>query len=121
MFLSVCIDIFFLAISSFSAIRVLRYTTNIDLAQLDHMMPEMDGVEATRAIREEIGTEYAKNIPIIMLTANAIAGNEEMILSKGFQAFISKPIDIRRLDSVIRYWVKDKNIDDSNAERQTAG
>ena len=74
---------------------------------MDHMMPGIDGIEATRLIRE-IGTDYAKNIPIIALTANAIVGNEEMFLNKGFQAFISKPIEISRLDAVIREWVRDK-------------
>jgi len=74
---------------------------------MDHMMPGMDGIEATRRIRE-IGTDYAKNIPIIALTANAIVGNEEMFLEKGFQAFISKPIEIIHLDAVIREWVRDK-------------
>jgi len=74
---------------------------------MDHMMPGMDGIEATHKIRE-IGTDYAKNIPIIALTANAIVGNEEMFLNNGFQAFISKPIEIKRLDSVIRKWVRDK-------------
>jgi len=76
---------------------------------MDHMMPGMDGIEATRIIREEIETEYAKNIPVIALTANALAGNEAMFLSKGFQAFIPKPIEIARLDRVIRRWVRDKN------------
>jgi signal transduction histidine kinase/HPt (histidine-containing phosphotransfer) domain-containing protein len=75
---------------------------------MDHMMPVMDGIEAVRIIREEIGTEYAKTIPIIAFTANAIAGNEEMFLSKGFQAFISKPVDIHRLDAIIRQWVRDE-------------
>jgi CheY-like chemotaxis protein len=75
------------------------------------MMPEMDGVEAVRIIREEIGTKYAENVPIIALTANAIAGNEEMFLNKGFQAFISKPIEIDRLDSIIRQWVRDEKLD----------
>ncbi|MDR1744123.1 MAG: response regulator, partial [Planctomycetota bacterium] len=51
-----------------------------DAIFMDHMMPEMDGIEATRIIREEIGTEYARNIPIVALTANAIVGNEEMFL-----------------------------------------
>jgi len=74
---------------------------------MDHMMPGMDGIEATRKIRE-INTEYAKNIPIIALTANAIVGNEEMFLKKGFQSFISKPIEIAHLDAVIREWVRDK-------------
>jgi CheY-like chemotaxis protein len=99
------------------------------------MMPGIDGIEATRIIREEIGTEYAENIPIIALTANAIAGNESMFLSKGFQAFISKPVEIPRLDEVIRHWVRDKMQEaefeqlqasdyvDNNpdAEHQTAG
>jgi len=74
---------------------------------MDHMMPGMDGIETTQKIRE-IGTEYAKTVPIIALTANAIVGNEEMFLSRGFQAFLSKPIDIMRLDVAIRRWVRDR-------------
>ena len=76
---------------------------------MDHMMPEMDGIEATRIIREEIGTEYAENIPVIALTANAIVGNEDMFLSRGFQGFISKPIDMAKLDAVLRRWVRDRS------------
>jgi len=75
---------------------------------MDHMMPGIDGIEATRLIRE-IGTGYARNVPIIALTANAIVGNEEIFLNKGFQAFVSKPIEISRLDAVIREWVRDKD------------
>jgi len=78
---------------------------------MDHMMPEMDGIEAVRIIREEIGTEYAGNVPIIALTANAIVGAEEMFLSKGFQAFLSKPIVPARLDAVIREWVRDERLE----------
>ncbi|MCL2060543.1 MAG: ATP-binding protein [Oscillospiraceae bacterium] len=77
---------------------------------MDHMMPLMDGLEATRKIRA-IGTDYARNIPIIALTANAIRGSEEMFISLGFQAFLSKPIDISRLDEVIRRWVRDKELE----------
>ena len=84
---------------------------------MDHMMPGMDGIEATRVIREEIGTEYARNIPIIALTANAIAGNEAMFLSKGFQAFISKPVEIARLDEVIRNFVRDKEQEELYSEQ----
>ena len=83
---------------------------------MDHMMPGMDGIEATRVIRD-IDTDYAKNIPIIALTANAIAGNEEMFLSRGFQAFLSKPIDISRLDEVIRNWVRDKELEKTLTDR----
>jgi signal transduction histidine kinase/CheY-like chemotaxis protein len=76
---------------------------------MDHMMPEMSGIEAARIIREKVGTEYAKTVPIIALTANAIVGNDEMFLKNGFQAFISKPIEMPRLDTVLRQWVKDKD------------
>ena len=50
-------------------------------------------------------------MPIIALTANAILGNEEMFLHAGFQAFISKPIDLARLDAVIRQWVRNKTLE----------
>jgi len=78
---------------------------------MDHMMPGMDGIEATELIRN-IDSDYARNIPIIALTANAIVGNEEMFLNKGFQAFVSKPIEISRLDAVIREWIRDKELEE---------
>jgi CheY-like chemotaxis protein len=71
---------------------------------MDHMMPEMDGIETVNAIRN-LDSEYAKKTPIIALTANAIQGTEEMFYAQGFQAFLSKPIDIMQLDSVIRKWI----------------
>jgi CheY-like chemotaxis protein/HPt (histidine-containing phosphotransfer) domain-containing protein len=86
---------------------------------MDHMMPEMNGIEATRIIREEIGTEYAKTVPIIALTANAIVGNDEMFLKNGFQAFISKPIEMARLDTVIRQWVRDKDQEEKLTDNTT--
>ncbi|MDR3147241.1 MAG: response regulator [Treponema sp.] len=79
-----------------------------DLVLMDHMMPEMDGVEAVRIIRGEIDSDYARNIPIVALTANALAGNEEMFLGKGFTGYIPKPIDIRLLDEMLKKWVGNK-------------
>jgi signal transduction histidine kinase/DNA-binding response OmpR family regulator len=94
------------------AVEIIRSAkTRYNAIFMDHMMPEMDGIEATRVIREEIASDYAKSVPIIALTANAIAGNEEMFLGKGFQAFLSKPIDIQRLDQVIRKWVRDRELE----------
>jgi CheY-like chemotaxis protein len=87
---------------------IQKGTVRYDAVFMDHMMPGMDGVEAVRIIREEIGTEYAKRVPIIVLTANVMRGNEEMFLGRGFQDFLSKPIDIFRLDAVIHRWVRDK-------------
>jgi signal transduction histidine kinase/ActR/RegA family two-component response regulator len=78
-----------------------------DAVFMDHMMPEMDGMEATRLIRA-LGTDYAKNIPIIALTANAVAGNERMFLDNGFNAFLPKPVNVMNLDAVIQKWVRNK-------------
>ncbi|MDR0586893.1 MAG: response regulator [Treponema sp.] len=88
--------------------KIRREELKYDVIFMDHMMPGMDGIEATRIIRNEIGSEYAKNVPIIALTANALAGNEEMFLDAGFNAFIAKPIDIMRLDVILNQWVRDK-------------
>jgi CheY-like chemotaxis protein len=75
---------------------------------MDHMMPEMDGIEATAAIRA-LGTKYAETVPIIALTANAVAGNEQMFLENGFNAFLAKPINVMVLDSVVRQWIRDRS------------
>ena len=71
---------------------------------MDHMMPGMDGIEAAGWIRK-IGTDYAGEIPIIALTANAVAGNERLFLDAGFQAFVSKPINAAKLDKAVRQWI----------------
>jgi signal transduction histidine kinase/CheY-like chemotaxis protein len=100
------------AMSGQQAIEMVKAADpRYDAVFMDHMMPGMDGIEATRIIREEIGTDYAANIPIIALTANAILGNEEMFLSKGFQAFISKPIDMIKLDTVLNTWVRNSELE----------
>jgi CheY-like chemotaxis protein/HPt (histidine-containing phosphotransfer) domain-containing protein len=78
---------------------------------MDHMMPGMDGIEAVRIIRNEINSEYAKTVPVIALTANAIVGNEELFLNNGFQAFLTKPIDIIKLNEAINRWVRDKKME----------
>ncbi|MDR0322737.1 MAG: PAS domain S-box protein, partial [Treponema sp.] len=74
---------------------------------MDHMMPEMDGVEAVKLIRA-LKTDYAKNISIIALTANAVAESEKMFLENGFDAFLPKPFNTMSLDSVVQRWVRDK-------------
>jgi len=78
---------------------------------MDHMMPDMDGIETADNIRA-LGTDYAKNIPIIALTANAIHGTEQLFYEHDFQAFVTKPIDMTELDLVIRKWVRDETRDD---------
>jgi CheY-like chemotaxis protein len=73
------------------------------------MMPGMDGIETTRLIRIH-DTHYAQSVPIIALTANAVAGNEQMFLEEGFQAFVSKPIKISKLDAAIHEWIVNKRV-----------
>jgi signal transduction histidine kinase/CheY-like chemotaxis protein/HPt (histidine-containing phosphotransfer) domain-containing protein len=97
------------------AIEEIKKGTKYNAIFMDHMMPEMDGIEAVRIIRNDIDSEYAKTVPIIALTANAVRGNEEMFLNSGFQAFLSKPIDINMMDSVIRQWVRDKTREENQA------
>jgi CheY-like chemotaxis protein len=86
---------------------------------MDHMMPGMDGIETARIIRKEIGSDYAKNVPIIALTANALLGNDALFLENGFQAFLSKPIDILRLDNILNHWVRDKKKEKERLQAQT--
>jgi signal transduction histidine kinase/CheY-like chemotaxis protein/HPt (histidine-containing phosphotransfer) domain-containing protein len=77
---------------------------NYDFVLMDHMMPEMDGMEATQRIRN-LGDDKFRQIPIIALTANAISGMKEMYLENGFNDFISKPIEVRELDRVMQTWI----------------
>ena len=73
-----------------------------DLIFMDHMMPEMDGVEATRRIRD-LGGIY-ESLPIIALTANAIQGAREMIINSGMDDFLSKPIVREELAAILYKW-----------------
>ena len=88
-----------------------RGVPRYDAVFMDHMMPEMDGIEATKCIRA-LDSEYAKNLPVIALTANAIIGSEKIFIDHGFQAFLSKPIDIMKLDAVINKWIPGDDAED---------
>jgi signal transduction histidine kinase/ActR/RegA family two-component response regulator len=70
-----------------------------DIIFMDHMMPEMDGLETTALIRT---TEQAgSHVPIIALTANAISGSKEMFLKNGFDGFLAKPLDVASLSKAL--------------------
>ena len=76
-----------------------------DVIFMDHMMPEMDGLEAVKRIRD-----LGYSSPIVALTANAVVGQADMFMENGFDDFISKPIDIRQLDSVLNKFIRDKQL-----------
>ena len=70
-----------------------------DLIFMDHMMPEMDGIEATAKIRKL--SERHRKMKIVALTANAITGAREMFMENGFDGFVSKPIDMHALSNIL--------------------
>ena len=74
-----------------------------DVIFMDHMMPVLDGMEATKLI-QAMGYMH----PIVALTANAVKGQADIFLQNGFAAFISKPIDVRLLDDCLMQFVRDK-------------
>ncbi|HBT95489.1 MAG TPA: hypothetical protein DEB24_05100 [Coriobacteriia bacterium] len=79
-----------------------------DLILMDHMMPVMDGIEATRRIRQFPGA--AGRVPIIAFTANAIQGIETVFFNAGLDGFISKPLDIRQLSQMLYKFLPDEMI-----------
>ena len=80
---------------------------HFDIIFMDHMMPEMDGIEATHLIREQEGCE---DIPIIALSANAIGGIKEKFLSEGMSDFVPKPIELYTLISKVKQWLPQEKI-----------
>lgn len=94
-----------------------------DIVFMDHMMPELDGVEATHIIRR-LHPEY-DDVPIIALTANAVEGTKEMFCREGMNDFVAKPIEIRMLIAKVRQWLpieklqKDYDMGSANKSKST--
>jgi signal transduction histidine kinase/DNA-binding NarL/FixJ family response regulator/HPt (histidine-containing phosphotransfer) domain-containing protein len=105
--------------SAFSGREAINLVQNneYDMVFMDHMMPEMDGVEATGEIRK-LGGKY-KQLPIIALTANAVQGVKEMFLSNGFNGFISKPIDMQEMYGILKSWLPPEKIQEREKEDKT--
>jgi CheY-like chemotaxis protein len=85
------------------AIRLVE-ENRYDLVLMDHLMPGMDGVKTVKAIRE-LPAEHLRSLPIIALTANAMSGIREMFLENGFNDYLSKPIELNKLDEILREWI----------------
>ena len=106
------------AMNAQEAINKIKKGNYYDVIFMDHMMPEIDGIEATKIIRDMGYTS-----PIVALTANAVAGQADMFMQNGFDDFISKPIDIRQLNSILNKFIHDKQPPEviEAARRQSAG
>ena len=104
-----------LAFSGEQALESVQQT-EYDLVFMDHMMPVMDGLEATRRIRE-CGDHNAK-VPIVALTASAISGMREMFLAHQFDDYLPKPIDIKELRRMLYTWLPSERIEVGEFDNQ---
>ena len=82
-----------------NCVALLQAGKQYDIIFMDHMMPDMDGVESLHAIRKMGG--IFKELPIVLLTANAVSGVKDEMIGEGFDDFLSKPIDIEELQRVL--------------------
>lgn len=87
------------------ALKILKQDDSVDVVLMDMMMPEMDGYETIREIRTE---QKYKNLPILAVTAKAMMGDREKCIAVGASDYISKPVDIDQLVSLLRVWLYDK-------------
>jgi CheY-like chemotaxis protein len=85
-----------------AGIELLRSTSKVDLVLMDIMMPEMDGYETMKAIRQE---PQFRSLPIIALTAKAMKGDRAKCIEAGAVDYITKPVDLEQLFSVLRVWI----------------
>jgi CheY-like chemotaxis protein len=105
-------------LSGAEAIDSIR-ENDFDLVLMDHMMPEMDGVEAVAHIRRLEGKRF-KKLPIIALTANAMSGMREMFLQHGFNDYLSKPIETSKLNEIMKRWIPGEKRQQASEEEKNA-
>ena len=102
------------AISGEEAIRLAR-EIDFDILFIDHMMPEMDGIETMSRIKKD-RFALCREKPMVALTANAVSGAREFYLEKGFANYISKPVDPKMLEKMIMELLPEKLISTGLAE-----
>ena len=90
------------AVDGKDALKQLRENQKVDIVLMDMMMPEMDGYESTREIRKD---RKLKDIPVIAVTAKAMMGDRAKCISAGASDYITKPVDIDQLLSLLRVWL----------------
>ena len=94
------------------------YDTPYDILFIDHMMPDMDGIETLKAIRT---SGMSKDTPSVALTANAVSGAREMYLAAGFTNYLSKPVDGEKLERMIKSMLPPEKVEDADAVLEPGG
>ena len=109
-----------MASGGLSAIKMAQ-ENDYDLIFMDHMMPNMDGVDTTIAIRQ-LGEKYT-SLPIVALTANAGSGVREMFEAEGLDDFLAKPVELSKLEAILKKWLPKDKVKKKNkaAVREDAG
>ncbi len=92
--------------SGFEIIDSIKEGERFDLILMDHMMPEMDGVEATKIIRQ-MDNDYGEFVPIVALTANAVSGMAQEYLAQGMNGCLFKPLVMDELKRELARWVRE--------------
>jgi len=94
--------------SGTEAIEMIK-RNDYDMVFMDHMMPEMDGVDVTKIIRAMPEEKY-KKLPIVALTANVVGDVRDMFLKNGMNEFLAKPLEHKEIESVLRTWLPKEKI-----------
>jgi len=79
--------------------------TRYDLVLMDCQMPELDGFEATRRVRDHRSRVLDHDVPIVAMTANAMKGDREECLAAGMTDYLAKPIDVQALAAILERWL----------------
>lgn len=103
------------AYDGIQALKKVKSDTHYDIIFMDHMMPEMDGVEATKNIRNLEG-EYYQKVPIIALTANAIKSAQELFKEAGMNDFVAKPVEFKEVTRVLLTWLPKEFVEPSSPQ-----
>jgi CheY-like chemotaxis protein len=93
------------ALDGKEALQKLEENPSVDVVLLDMMMPQMDGYETARRIRDQYKW---RNLPVIAVTAKAMTGDREKCINAGASDYITKPVDIDQLMSLLRVWLYEK-------------
>lgn len=106
------------ASSGIQAIEMLQENPTYDMIFMDHMMPDMDGIETMKKIKE-LHDNYYQSVPIVALTANAVSGVKEMFLANGMSDFLTKPIDMQKMKLLLKKWLPKNKIYEEASEKVT--